>query len=184
MSFNSILVDHNLIWGKHEFLILAGLAIAAGLIVCVAARKHHMGPGRGLALWCLMVYLGMIFCAVVFFRPVIGSAYELDPFVEWQRLFDAITNGDSYSAGYWSVEIVINLLMLVPVGLLLPLACGRRVSVWLAFFIGACVSLIIETLQFTTDVGLFHTADVLHNALGCAVGCVVGCWLGGYRKPR
>ena len=38
MSFiYNILVDHSLIWGKREFLILAGLAVVAGLIALAVA---------------------------------------------------------------------------------------------------------------------------------------------------
>lgn len=174
MSFiYNIMVEHNLIWGKREFLILASLAVVAGLIVYVLSRRLKMGPGRGFALWCLIFYLAVVSCAIVFFRPVIGSAYQLDPFVEWRSLFSALTVGDRYAAGFWGVEIIINLLMLVPVGALLPLAAGRRVPVWAALLLGACISLVIETLQLVTDVGLFHTADIMHNALGCAIGCWV-----------
>ena len=172
MSFiYNILVDHSLIWGKREFLILAGLAVAAGLIVYIATRRVALGPGRVLALWCMLFYVAVISCAVVFFRPVVGGAYQLDPFVEWRSLFEALKYRDSYAAGYWAIEIFINLLMLVPVGVLLPLAAGRRVPVWAALVLGACTSLVIETLQLVTDVGLFHTADMLHNALGCGAGC-------------
>ena len=174
MSFiYNILVDHSLIWGKREFLILAGLAVAAGLIVCVTSKRLKMRSGRAFALWCLIFYLAAISCAVVFFRPVIGSAYQLDPFIEWRNLFDALMYKDRYAAGYWAVEIVINLLMLLPVGVLLPLAAGRRVPAWCGLLLGACLSLAIETLQFKTDVGLFHTADMLHNALGCGAGCLL-----------
>lgn len=172
MSFiYNILVDHSLIWGKREYLILAGLAVAAGLIVYIASRRLALSPGRGLALWCMLFYVVVISCAVVFFRPVVGGAYQLDPFVEWRNLFDALMYKDRYAAGYWAVEIVINLLMLLPVGVLLPLAAGRRVPAWCGLLLGACLSLAIETLQFKTDVGLFHTADMLHNALGCGAGC-------------
>ena len=160
-----------MIWGKREFLILAGLAVAAGLIVYIVSRRVALGTGRGLALWCMLFYVAAISCAVVFFRPVVGGAYQLDPFVEWRNLFDALMYKDRYAAGYWAVEIVINLLMLLPVGVLLPLAAGRRVLVWFGLLLGLGISLVIETLQLVTDVGLFHTADMLHNALGCGAGC-------------
>ncbi len=133
-----------------------------------------MGFWRALALWAMIIYVAVIACATVFFRPVIGGALQLDPFAEWKAVFGGLAGGDPYIVRLYAVEIIINIFMLAPVGFLVPLAAGRRINPVVALAVGAIISLVIESLQYLTDVGLFQTADLMHNALGCMVGCIVG----------
>ena len=133
-----------------------------------------MGFWRALALWAMIIYVAVIACATVFFRPVIGGALQLDPFAEWKAIFSGLAGGDPYIVRLYAVEIIINLFMLVPVGFLAPLAAGRRLNSVVALAVGAVISLIIEALQYLTGVGLFQTADLMHNSLGCVIGCIVG----------
>ena len=77
-------------------------------------------------------------------------------------------------------EIIINILMLFPLGLLLPIALGSKsnnshtVTWWHGVLIGFTVSLVIEILQYVTGVGFFQTADLIHNTVGCLAGFTIG----------
>ena len=64
--------------------------------------------------------------------------------------------------------------MLFPVGFLLPIARGRRVSWKVGLFVGVLISGTIEVLQFVLRRGLFEWDDIIHNSLGCMIGCMIG----------
>lgn len=170
----TILQSHNLIWTREQILIALAIIAIAALLLAIPLRRRQMSLGEFFAGLGIVIYAVIILGSTVFFRPVIGAAYQLDPLVEYRAIVSGLMAGDSYVVRLYAIEIVINLLMLAPVGLLLPWALGRKVAWWQGLMLGAVVSGVIEVLQYVTDVGLFQTADVIHNALGCMVGCVVG----------
>ena len=169
-----ILQSHNLIWTREQLLIALAVIVVAAVLLAIPLRRRQIGLGEFFAGLGIVIYAVIILGGTVFFRPMIGAAYQLDPLVEYRAIAGGLAAGDSYVVRLYAIEIVINLLMLAPVGLLLPWALGRKVAWWQGLALGAAVSLVVEVLQFATDVGLFQTADVIHNALGCMVGCVVG----------
>lgn len=68
-------------------------------------------------------------------------------------------------------EILLNCMMLMPLGLLLPAvfpAAGKYES--LTVFIGFLTSLSVELLQLVLKCGLFEYDDIIHNTAGVAVG--------------
>lgn len=70
-------------------------------------------------------------------------------------------------------EILLNCVMLMPIGILLPVAAGRRIHPAVALLAGAVLSGTIEVSQFIFARGLFEWDDIIHNSLGCMLGCVV-----------
>ena len=70
-------------------------------------------------------------------------------------------------------EILMNCVMLMPVGILLPVAAGRRIHPAVALLAGVVLSGTIEVSQFIFARGLFEWDDIIHNSLGCMLGCVV-----------
>ena len=179
-----ILQSHNLIWTREQMLIALAIIVVAALLLAIPLRRRQMDLGEFFAGLGIVIYAVIILGSTVFFRPVIGAAYQLDPLVEYRAIANGLAAGDSYVVRLYAIEIIINLLMLAPVGFLLPLALGRKVAWWQGLALGAAVSLIVEVLQYTTGVGLFQTADVMHNAVGCMVGCVVGSAVNNCLKVR
>lgn len=67
-------------------------------------------------------------------------------------------------------ELILNLLMLVPIGLLLPLSMPTFNRWWKVVIVGLVVSLMIEWLQLVTHRGWFDIDDILLNSLGTCIG--------------
>ena len=71
------------------------------------------------------------------------------------------------------LEILLNLVLLLPVGVLLPIMLRRPVSWRQGLCVGVVLSLAIELGQLVTRRGLFELDDIIHNSVGCMMGCVI-----------
>ena len=70
-------------------------------------------------------------------------------------------------------ENLLNCILLLPVGVLLPIIANHKVKWYQALVIGILVSAIIEFSQLIFMRGLFEWDDMIHNGLGCMIGCMV-----------
>lgn len=66
--------------------------------------------------------------------------------------------------------IVLNILMLLPVGISLSFVFESKRKVIL---LGFCFSCLIEVSQLLTGRGLFEIDDILHNTIGVGLGILV-----------
>ena len=82
-----------------------------------------------------------------------------------------LLNGDVRVSNWSSLEgIILNILLFVPFGYLVPSLFPRlRHVVLLAF----CVSLIIEVLQLVTRLGYADVDDLINNTIGAAIGTLI-----------
>ena len=74
----------------------------------------------------------------------------------------------SYSHPEEKVQIILNILMFIPIGILGWLVFKKWVFVYSIGF-----SLFIETLQLITKRGIFEFDDIFHNMLGATVGIIL-----------
>src|SRR5699024_7992052 len=76
---------------------------------------------------------------------------------------------NSFSVATWRF-IYLNIFMLVPLGILLPLLNKRFQK--LPWLVGAAVlmTLMIETTQLVTGYGIFDLDDIFNNVLGAIIG--------------
>lgn len=76
-------------------------------------------------------------------------------------------------------ENILNCILLMPYGCLLPVALDKRINWKRGLVIGMGTSFVIELLQLITCRGLFEFDDIIHNGIGCMMGTVLGswCWL-------
>ena len=75
---------------------------------------------------------------------------------------------------YLLQENLLNILLLLPVGFLLPGIFDRRLKWWQGLIVGIMVSSAIEVSQLVLCRGLFEFDDINHNSLGCMLGTLVG----------
>ncbi len=75
----------------------------------------------------------------------------------------------AYPHSYMLQEIVLNILMLLPVGVLFPVAFDCR-KLWVTTLFGFLCTGGIELLQLLTRRGLFEWDDMFHNTLGVVIG--------------
>lgn len=62
-------------------------------------------------------------------------------------------------------EILTNIILFIPLGLLLGKLCG-----WKVILIAAGISIVIESIQLIMHLGLFEIDDIIHNTIGAGIG--------------
>ena len=75
----------------------------------------------------------------------------------------------------WSllVENLLNIILLFPMGILLPVILDSRLRPSMVYLMGVVISAVIETSQLIFKRGLFEWDDMIHKGLGCMLGCLV-----------
>lgn len=113
-------------------------------------------------------YVLMIFVFTVLIRlPNNEYTAYLIPLWSYQRLFET---HDSLLF----FEIIGNILLFIPYGILLPLCQYlKRKNIRFTLITGVCLSLFLELFQFVTRVGTFETDDIINNFIGIVMGCAV-----------
>lgn len=141
-------------------LIIAGIAY---LLVLILQKKKNSRwfSGRALASALLAAYYYLIILYTIVFRPVYATPrYHLELFWSYQK----VING----SGYLIYEIVLNYILLLPVGLLFPIASRRGFCFTIA--VGLFTSAGIECSQLFFRRGLFEFDDIIGNVFGVALG--------------
>lgn len=124
-------------------------------------------------------YLYFIFLYTFLSRPVKADVnFNLTPFWSYQHIF--LTHDFKIV-----LEVLINCMMLIPVGILVPWAYknylhedGTRERNTVLLF-GFVVSVSIECLQLLTRTGLFEWDDIIHNMIGLILGYGLYLWFEG-----
>lgn len=81
--------------------------------------------------------------------------------------------GLSRSSVHSYLPYLLNCILLLPAGALLPVITNHKVKWYQALLFGVLISAVIETSQLVFMRGLFEWDDMIHNGLGCMVGCLV-----------
>lgn len=154
-------------WTERE---IAFWGIITAVIVTGAVIRYKKGKicGRqAIAGVLLFLYLVLVFSSAVFTRMPDGNRQ-----LEW-RLFwswwEVIVNHDQALLQ----EILLNLVFLLPMGVLLPLVADKKIAWWKGLAAGGLFSFIIESCQLVFSRGLFEWDDIVHNGLGCMAGCMI-----------
>ena len=79
----------------------------------------------------------------------------------------------SYSHPELRMEIVLNYILFIPLGLLLHLCFGEKYGLRVVIA-GLLLSVSIELIQLLFNIGLFEFDDMIGNTVGCLIGAVVG----------
>ena len=108
----------------------------------------------------LAAYVLFILLETVIGRKVGVGRVELVPF--W-----------SYSHPELRMEIVLNYILIIPLGCLLHLCFGEKFGLRVVIA-GLLLSVSIEIVQLVFRIGLFEFDDMIGNTIGCLVGTVIG----------
>lgn len=153
-------------------VILGVLACMAGaLVLAVAYGIHRKKYGRegkfplGRALlWLVLVgYLTVVAYATLMRWDGGGSTYNLHLFRAWREAWN------NFSAKNWA-NVLLNVAMFLPMGLLLPLLWKKFRKWYVAIPTGFAASLAIELVQLITGRGLCDVDDLFCNTLGALIG--------------
>lgn len=178
MDLYEIFVHQNPTWSSKEivcFMILLCLLMMTGFVLI---KKNKIKIVQGIAVLLIYIFLFIVFASTVFTRiPTAGATYNLQLLWSYRYVIE------NHSAGMLE-EILLNCVLLMPLGILLPFALERPVKVRLAFLAGLLVSCSIEVCQLVFHRGLFEWDDILHNTLGCVIGYWAAGKLYGYIRRR
>lgn len=86
---------------------------------------------------------------------------------------------NSFSEREWR-NIILNILMFVPFGFLLPMVFTKLSAFWKTYLAGFIFTLFIEITQLITGRGVFEADDIWNNLLGAMIGYGIYrmiCWL-------
>lgn len=109
-----------------------------------------------------------------------GKGWRLQPFTTFRRVFDeALETGVAVLASGQFLQLLLNVVMIVPLGFFVAFRFRR--PLWVAVAAGLGTSLMIEVTQGTGVWGLFECAyrvaefdDLVTNTTGAVVGWLLG----------
>lgn len=168
----------------NEFLQYIGYLLERGLVFAALAtllgagvmawcyrrfrKKNSDGKfpwGRAVLILMLVGYLAVVLAATVL-RTSGGRGLNLHLFLSWREAWNQFT------LKLW-LNILLNIAMFVPLGILLPLLWKRFEKWQWTFAAGFGLSLSIELMQMVTG-NLTDVDDLMHNTLGAVLGwCAV-----------
>lgn len=67
-------------------------------------------------------------------------------------------------------NIILNILLFVPLGFLLPFYSKKLQKSYITILVGVVTTLIIEIIQYITNMGIFEIDDVFNNTIGTIIG--------------
>lgn len=143
------------------YLLLLGVQRRLGCSDGTRRIRFRSCAGAG-----LMVYLYLIVLYAIVFRPVNEFSRHAKLFWSYRLALDGY--------GYMWIEIVLNYIFLLPVGVIVPLFLRRHVLA-VTIGVGFVISLTIEVVQLISCRGLFEFDDIIGNVLGVIVGYGLHC---------
>lgn len=117
-----------------------------------------------LVLWSVfLIYMIVVLGATIGDRVSGYESVNLHLFSSYKDVYN------NFSLGEWR-NIILNLLMFVPIGFIMPLIFKKCECWYITYLVGFGITLFIEMLQFISKRGIFEFDDIINNTLGCAIG--------------
>lgn len=120
MDIYQIIMTHNRMWSKGEITVFSMVALTALVVAIHLIRYRKIRISQGIATMLLIFFLGIVFGSTVFTRTAAVREYELIPFWSWREV---ILHHDMFLLQ----ENLLNCILLMPVGILLPFIVGHKV---------------------------------------------------------
>ena len=160
--------DNRTMYRLSRFLHTHAAAVfALGLAVCVASLLLNRRGNAAL----LALYLLFIAYMTLMYRDAVVNRLNLELFWSYRQFL---------SAPGMRMEILFNILLFIPLGLILYRLTGRP---WAAL-IAVAVSVAVELTQYALGIGLCELDDIVSNGLGGGLGCLLGIAAGRLRDLR
>lgn len=148
-------------------LFLLAIDVATAVLMYKRYKKKLITKNRAYAVTLLVTYITIVlFFTLLGRRSLEYHRFGLDIVSYYTELFSGNGNVDI-------TELILNILMFVPIGVLTCFVF-ERYKVFLPVTIGLCVSVFIELLQYLLRSGYVSATDVIHNTLGALIGGLLG----------
>lgn len=168
MDIYQIIVTYNKAWTKEEIVCFGSILIFLSVILVISVYKNKILKQQAVAILLLAIYLGIVLGSTVFTRESSICSYNLIPLWSWKEI---LFGNDAREL---LIENLLNVILLLPMGTLLPFAFGKKLKIKKAFLYGFFVSAVIECCQLVFKCGLFEWDDMIHNGIGCMLGDMIG----------
>lgn len=163
---------------RTQMIIPVLAVVVAGVGVLFAVRgltpDSRAAYGRK-ALWVLLIYYLCILSVLLFFGGLFhvdrawGSAVNLEPFYTISRFLIHYRRTGSLAS---LSNLLGNIVILIPLGILLPLMFRPLRRCWLTLPLMALFAVGVEYLQWRYGVGIADVDDSILNFAGAAAGYV------------
>ncbi len=164
----SDLISLGMRYMKLGLVLVAILGIAAAATGVVYKKKYGGSrklPGKKTLLYgAFLCYLVVVFGATTLSR---GGFYE--DIVRLQLFYSYRDAWNDFSITEWR-NIILNILMFVPLGFLLPCLHGKFRKAGWTYLAGLVLTAVIEILQLVLKRGIFEMDDLLNNLVGTMIG--------------
>ena len=150
-------------------LIMVVAAVAVFLEHCKTREGGEQLPVRAMAAVLLGIYLLIyLYLTFGFRRPTKAAIIWLEPFRSYREAF-SLAPFRVRRLGM-ARQILLNILLTIPAGLLLPVFYRVKHPYRLALVTILALSVLTETMQYITRLGIFETDDLMDNLLGGLIG--------------
>ena len=161
-----IILTHNRAWTVRELVFFFIIFLGVTFIGSTLLKKKKITVSQLILGEISFFFLVVVLASTVFTRTSNGvHTYELIPFWSWYEI--ATGNKELFE------EVVLNMFLLLPAGMLLPFAFDKKIKWCKAFALGFIFSAFIEVCQLVLCRVFFEWDDMMHNALGAMAGCIV-----------
>lgn len=161
-----IIMTHNRPWTKRELLLFIVLFVLVTSVLVRLFKKKRIVLSQVFVGELLFIYIMIVLASTVFTRTSNGMQLcKLVPFWSWLE-------AASGNRGYLK-EIVLNIILFLPAGILFPFVWGKKILLRYAFMAGVSFSFVIECSQLILCRGLFEWDDMIDNTIGAVIGCII-----------
>lgn len=176
MDIYQIMIKHNRPWSMREIIAFAIIFIIVTIVLLMLAFMKKIQISQAIASLLLLTFLAIVFASTVFTRQPEQRMYQLEVFWSWKEIFkigECGRLGSTGTEGGLLQENLLNMILLMPAGGLLPFVFNRKIRWWQGLLVGVLISSGIECLQLILCRGLFEFDDIIHNSFGCMVGAIL-----------
>lgn len=101
------------------------------------------------------------------------NEYTSYNFIPFKTVYLYINNFDKFNFTTWIINLLGNIIVFIPFGILLPLLNKHlgKISRFLMTFVSGI--LILEILQISLEVGSFDIDDIILNSIGGLIGLAI-----------
>ena len=173
MDVFQTIISHYPKWSKIELITVFIVMITSLIILERYYKKNKITKKQMFFSILFFLYILHVYGSTVFSRLPSTRKYQLEVFWSWKEIIHPIGRLGSASRYDLLLENLLNIVMLLPLGLCLPLAYGKSITWKKGLLIGIYISFSIELLQLILCRGLFELDDIIHNSLGFLMGILI-----------
>ena len=136
-------------------------------------------PKSGFVRWSIsiMFFIAVLFLAIVSRQPGETARLNLTPFLAIKRavqlLGPTIFSGIKIKSRILLMDVVLNILLFVPAGYILPCLSSKLAHWWAAVPLGFVLSFCIEFTQYAAKLGTADVDDLINNTIGAMLGWIL-----------